>query len=155
MQDQAPAQQNSADVNNKKLYVGNLPYSMTEDDLRNLFGQYGEVTNVTLIIDKMSGRSKGFGFVELADDAAATAAIEAVNNMEVDGRQLVVNVARPMAPRDNRGGSGGFRPRFNDRQGGGSRGGGRGFGGGSDRGFGGGSDRRSGGGGYDRGGYNN
>lgn len=139
MQQNAPAQQN-AEANSKKLYVGNLPYTMSEDDLRNLFSQYGEITNVTLIIDRMSGRSKGFGFVEFSTDEAATAAAEATNNMEFDGRALVVNVARPQAPREDRGG---FRPRFNDR--GGNGGGGRG---GSRGGFGGGNSR-----GGDRGGY--
>jgi RNA recognition motif-containing protein len=137
MQQNTPVQP-SADVNSKKLYVGNLPYSMSEDDLRNLFSQYGEITNVTLIIDRMSGRSKGFGFVEFATDEEATAAAEATNNMEFDGRALVVNVARPQAPREDRGG---FRPRFNDRSGGGNRG----FGGGR------GGDRGNRGG--DRGGY--
>jgi RNA recognition motif-containing protein len=142
MQQNAPAQ-SSTEVNSKKLYVGNLPYSMSEDDLRNLFSQYGEITNVTLIIDRMSGRSKGFGFVEFSADDAAIAAAEATNNMEIDGRAMVVNVARPQAPREDRGG---FRPRFNDRggNGGGSRGGSRGgFGGGrgGDRGgYGGGRD---------------
>lgn len=128
-------QQAAPQMNNKKLYVGNLPYSTSEDDLRNLFGQYGEIVNVTLIIDKMSGRSKGFGFVEFAEEDAATAAIEATNGMELEGRALVVNVARPPAPREDRrggfGGGNGYR--------GGDRGGFRG-GRGGDR------------GGYDRGG---
>lgn len=120
MQQAAPQQ------NNKKLYVGNLPYSTGEDDLRNLFGQYGEIASVTLIIDKMSGRSKGFGFVEFVEEDAATAATEATNGMELEGRALVVNVARPPAPReDRRGGFGGGR--------GGDRGGFRG-GRGGDRG---------------------
>ncbi len=135
-------------VNKNKLYVGNLPYSMTEDDLREMFGQYGQVTQVTLISDKMSGRSKGFGFVEFSDEAAATAAAEAANGQEFNGRALIVNVARPQMPRENRPG-GGF--------GGGSRGG---FGGGGSRGgFGGGGSRGGSRGGYsnnrgnDRGGY--
>jgi RNA recognition motif-containing protein len=131
MQQAAPQQ------NNKKLYVGNLPYSTGEEDLRNLFGQYGEIVSVTLIIDKMSGRSKGFGFVEFTEEDAANAAVEAVNGMELEGRAMVVNVARPPAPREDRrgGGGGGYR---------GGSGGGGGFRGG----------RSSGGdrGGYDRGG---
>jgi RNA recognition motif-containing protein len=138
-------------VNKNKLYVGNLPYTMSEDDLREMFGQYGQVTQVTLITDKMSGRSKGFGFVEFSDEAAATAAAEATNGQDVNGRALMVNVARPQMPRENRPGGGfgggGSRGGF-----GGSRGGSRGgFGGGSSRG--GYSNNRGGDrGGYDRGG---
>jgi RNA recognition motif-containing protein len=135
-------------VNKNKLYVGNLPYSMSEDDLREMFGQYGQVTQVTLITDKMSGRSKGFGFVEFSDEAAATAAAEATNGQDVNGRALMVNVARPQMPRENRPGGfgGGSRGGF-----GGSRGGSRGgFGGGGRGGY---SNNRGGDrGGYDRGG---
>ena len=122
--------QDAPQVNNKKLYVGNLPYNTSEEDLRQLFGQYGEVTSASLITDKMSGRSKGFGFVEFANEEEAQAAVEAVNGMELEERALIVNVARPLQPREDRGG---FRPRFNDNRGGGSRGGfrsGRGGGGG-------------------------
>lgn len=99
--------QPSQEQNNKKVYIGNLPFSMTQDDIANLVAEFGETTSVTLITDKMSGRSKGFGFVEFAEEASANAAIEALNNREIDGRALVVNIARPQAPREN----GGFRPR--------------------------------------------
>jgi len=145
MQQNTPSQ-SSTETNSKKLYVGNLPYSTTEDDLRNLFSQHGELTGATLIIDRMSGRSKGFGFVEFATDEQAIAAVEATNGMEMDGRAMAVNVARPQAPREDRGG---FRPRFgsDNRSGGGFSGGARG---GSRGGFGGGNSR-----GGDRGGYSN
>jgi len=133
-------------VNNNKLYVGNLPYTTTEDDLRSLFSEYGEVSQVTLIIDRMSGRSKGFGFVEFVNEADATKAAEGMNGRDMQGRAMAVNIARPQAPRENRGGGsggGGFRPRFNQ---GGGRGGSGGSGGGRS------NDR----GGYgSRGGYDN
>lgn len=80
-----------------KLYVGNLSYSTKEDDLRKLFEEYGEVTEVNLITE--GGRSKGFGFVTFADDAMAKAAVDALNDKEVDGRNLTVNVARPRKER--------------------------------------------------------
>ena len=83
----------------KKLYVGNLPFSTTEDDLKQMFAPYGEVTTVTIIKDKFSGRSKGFGFVEMSTDEEATKAVEMFNGQDLDGRQIVVNEARPMAPR--------------------------------------------------------
>lgn len=100
-----------------KLYVGNLPYSTTDADLNELFAQYGTVVSATVIMDRDSGRSKGFGFVEFEDDDAAKAAIEALNGKENGGRNLVVNEARPREERprrdDNRGGNGGgsFRQR--------------------------------------------
>ena len=112
----------------KKLYVGNLSYNATDDSLKQLFADAGEVTSANVIIDKMSGRSRGFGFVEMANDAEADAAVEKFNGQEHDGRKLVVNEARPLADRPPRrsfcssGGSGGSRGGF-----GGSRGG---FGGG-------------------------
>ena len=81
--------------NKKKIYVGNLPWSLTSDQLATLFGEFGEVTDAIVITDKMSGRSKGFGFVEFADEAAAEKAIKAMHEKEVEGRNLVVNVARP------------------------------------------------------------
>lgn len=121
-------------VNPKKLFVGNLPYSSSEQELHNLFSQYGEIVSVTLVTDRMSGRSKGFAFVEFADEAAATAAVEGVNGTELDGRALIVNVARPPQPRENRAGSGGggFRPRSGGGFGGGNRGGSSGgYGGGN------------------------
>jgi RNA recognition motif-containing protein len=91
-------------VNPKKLFVGNLPWSMTEDQLTELFSQHGELVSVKLIIDKMSGRSKGIAFVEYATEEMANQAMEAVNGMEVEGRALVVNVARPFQPRERVGG---------------------------------------------------
>ncbi len=77
------------------IYVGNLPFKMTEDDLKQLFSNYGEVTSAKIIIDKMSGRSKGFAFVDMPDDAAAEQAIAETNGKEVMGRPLRVNMARP------------------------------------------------------------
>ncbi len=121
-------------TNNKKLFVGNLPFSATEDQLRDMFGQYGEIVDVKLISDRMTGRSKGFAFVEFADEASAQAAIEGTNGKDMGGRAIVVNVARPPAPREDRG------PRRDF--GGGSRGGfggGRGGYGGNRGGYGGGS----------------
>ena len=88
-----------------KLYVGNLAYSTNEDNLRDAFSQVGTVTNATVIKDKMTGRSKGFGFVEMSDDEA-NRAIEQFNGKELDGRSLVVNEARPLTPREPRGGYG-------------------------------------------------
>ncbi len=83
-----------------KLYVGNLPYTMTTDQLRDLFAEFGEVSDAIVISDRHSGRSKGFGFVEFASEEAAQKAIEAMEGKEVDGRNIVVNVARPKV--DNR-----------------------------------------------------
>ena len=88
-----------------KLYVGNLAYSTNEDNLRDSFSQAGTVTNATVIKDKMTGRSKGFGFVEMSDEDA-NRAIEMFNGKELDGRSLVVNEARPLTPREPRGGYG-------------------------------------------------
>jgi len=85
-----------------KLYVGNLPYSLNQDGLKELFSQAGEVTEAVVIADKFSGRSKGFGFVTMTDDAAAEKAVEMFNGKEVEGRPLTVNVARPMQKRDDR-----------------------------------------------------
>lgn len=98
----------------KKLYVGSLPYSVNETQLRELFEPYGALESVRIINDKMTGRSKGFGFVEFEDSEAATEAIAQVNGKEVDGRSLVVNEARPQT---NRGGG------FGGGGGGGGRGG--------------------------------
>jgi RNA recognition motif-containing protein len=77
------------------IYVGNLPYNSTDDDLRQTFAPYGEVTSANVIADKFTGRSRGFGFVEMPNDEEAKAAIEALNGKDVDGRQLRVNEARP------------------------------------------------------------
>jgi RNA recognition motif-containing protein len=91
----------------KKLYVGNLPYSTTDADLRELFAAVGAVATATVIIDKMSGRSKGFGFVEFENDDDAMKAIDMFNGKDIGGRPLTVNEARPMQPRT--GGFGGDR----------------------------------------------
>jgi len=89
------------------VYVGNLPYTTSSDDLRDLFASYGEVTSANVISDRDSGRSKGFGFVEMADDSAAQTAIEELNGKEMDGRAITVNEARPREDRNNRRGGGG------------------------------------------------
>ena len=91
----------------KNLYVGNMSYDTTEDRLRELFAAHGEVTSVNVITDRYSGRPKGFAFVEMAADEAASAAIAALNEQEVDGRVLRVEEARPRRPRSDRGGYGG------------------------------------------------
>ena len=107
----------------KKLYIGGLSYGTTEDGLRDAFSQAGTVESATIIMDKMTGRSRGFGFVEVATDEEAQAAIEMWNGKELDGRMLTVNEARPMESRPmRREGGGGF-----NRDRGASRGGG-GFG---------------------------
>lgn len=98
----------------KRLYVGNLPYQTTDADLRDAFSQAGTVESATVIMDKMSGRSKGFGFVEMSDDDGANKAIEMFNGKDFGGRNVVVNEARPMEPRAPRqGGFGGGRGRDN------------------------------------------
>lgn len=97
-----------------KLYVGNLPYSTSEEDLRSLFSQHGTVDSVAVITDRDTGRSKGFGFVEFSDDGEARSAIQALSGQEFNGRALTVNEARP-------------------KTGGGGGGGGRGYGGGGGR----------------------
>lgn len=84
------------------IYIGNLPYNTSEDDLRDLFSAHGEVSSVNIIIDRDSGRSKGFGFVEMPDKAQAESAINAINQTDVSGRSVRVNEARPR--NDNRGG---------------------------------------------------
>ncbi|MGE0483716.1 MAG: RNA recognition motif domain-containing protein [Gammaproteobacteria bacterium] len=89
------------------LYVGNLPYSVTEDQLRDTFAAYGEVARVNLITDKFSGQSKGFAFVEMPDNAAADAAIKALNDTQMGGRNIKVNQAKPRGERPAGGGGGG------------------------------------------------
>jgi len=96
----------------KKLYVGSLPYSVDENQLRELFEGYGALQSARIINDKMTGRSKGFGFVEFEESDAAQKAIDEVNGKDVDGRSLVVNEARPQTDRGFGGGSGGQRPRY-------------------------------------------
>lgn len=112
----------------KNIYVGNLPYDTTGDDLVQLFQTYGTVTSGQVIIDKFSGRSRGFGFVEMANDDEAQAAIDALNGTPYGGRPLTVNEARP---REDRGGRGGYGGGGGGRGGYGDGGGGRGgYGGG-------------------------
>jgi RNA recognition motif-containing protein len=91
------------------IYVGNLPWSVSDEDLRELFVAYGEVSSARVITDRDSGRSRGFGFVEMPTDSEAEAAIAGLNGNEVDGRALNVNQARPRADRRDRGGNGGRR----------------------------------------------
>jgi cold-inducible RNA-binding protein len=133
-----------------KLYVGNLPYSVRDSDLEQSFGQFGSVTSAKVMMERDTGRSKGFGFVEMGSDAEAQAAIEGMNGSPLGGRSLVVNEARPMEPRPPR--SGGFGGGREGGFGGGREGGGGGFrspygGGGA------GGGRREGGGGGGRGGF--
>lgn len=123
----------------KKLYVGNLPYSVDSSELQQMFMPYGNVVSAQIISDRETGRSKGFGFVEMANDDEAQAAITAMNGKDNGGRPLTVNEARPKEERGG-GGGGGFR-------GGGGGGGRGGYGGGGGGGYGGGG----GGGGRDRG----
>jgi len=135
-----------------KLYVGNLPYNVRDDDLNQAFSQYGAVNSAKVMMERDTGRSKGFGFVEMGSDAEAQAAIQGMHGQSLGGRSLVVNEARPMEARPPRmdGGFGGGR-----REGGFGGGGRRegGFGGGNEGGFRSpyGTGRRDGGGG--RGGY--
>lgn len=84
----------------KKIYVGNLPYQTTEQELETMFSEYGQVNSVAIIIDRQTGRSRGFGFVEMENEAKAAAAIEGLNKTEMGGRNLVVNEARERAPRE-------------------------------------------------------
>jgi hypothetical protein len=121
-----------------KLYVGNLPYSVRDNDLEQAFSQFGTVTSAKVMMERDTGRSKGFGFVEMGSDAEAQAAINGMNGQPLGGRSVVVNEARPMEARPPR--SGGY--------GGGGGGGGYGGGGGGGGGYGGGG----GGGGYGGGG---
>jgi hypothetical protein len=124
-----------------KLYVGNLPYTVRDEDLQQAFGEFGAITSAKVMMERDTGRSKGFGFVEMGSDAEAQAAIAGMNGQSLGGRSITVNEARPMEARPPR--TGGF-------------GGGGGYGGGGDRsgggGYGGGGGGRSGGGGYGGGG---
>jgi len=112
------------------IYVGNLSWQMTDEDLRTLFEQYGSVTSAKIVKDKVSGRSKGFGFVEMPDDTEAQNALSSLYDSEVLGRKIIVNEAQPK-PQNGGGGGGGFKKRS--------------FGGGGGN---------SGGGGYKKGGFN-
>ena len=150
-----------------KLYVGNLPYSVRDEDLQQSFGQFGAVTSAKVMMERDTGRSKGFGFVEMASDAEAQAAINGMNGQPLGGRSVVVNEARPMEARPPRtggfgGGGGGYGGGAGGGGGGGygGGGGGRSSGGGSEGGFrspygggGAGGGRSGGGGGGGRGGY--
>ncbi len=129
----------------KKLYVGNLPYSVRDGDLEQAFGQFGAVTSAKVMMERDTGRSKGFGFVEMGTDEEAVAAVNGMNGQPLGGRSIVVNEARPMEDRPPRTGGFGGGGR---REGGGGYGGGAGGGGG----YGGGGGRREGGGGYGGGG---
>src|ERR1700749_3234993 len=93
----------------KKLYVGNLPFTATEQEISETFAQCGTVESIKIITDRDTGRSKGFGFVEMSSDAEATAAINKFNGMDMGGRPMTVNEAKPMAPREGGGGGGGRR----------------------------------------------
>jgi len=106
----------------KRIYVGNLPFSATSDDVQNLFAEYGSVTEVHLVTDRQTGQPRGFGFVEMEDDAAADTAVGELNNKDFQGRNLKVNEARPRESRGGGGGGGGY-----------GGGGGGGYGGGSGR----------------------
>ncbi len=124
-------------MSNNKLYVGNLPFNVTEPDLQDLFGQAGTVSDVLLVQDKFTGKSRGFAFVTMSSDSEAQSAIDQFHGKAMEGRPLTVNIARPREERSGGGGGGGGRS-FERRSGGGG-----GYGGG-------GGDRR--GGGRDRGG---
>lgn len=138
-----------------KLYVGNLPYSVRDSDLEQSFGQFGSVTSAKVMMERDTGRSKGFGFVEMGSDAEALAAVEGMNGAPLGGRSLVVNEARPMEPRPPR--TGGFGGGGGGYGGGGREGGGGGGGGGFRSPYGGGGAgggrREGGGGGGGRGGF--
>jgi len=149
----------------KKLYVGNLPYSVRDGDLEQAFGQFGSVTSAKVMMERDTGRSKGFGFVEMGSDEEAQSAINGMNGQPLGGRSVVVNEARPMEERPPRSGGGGFGGGGGRREGGGGGYGGGGGGrreGGGESGFrspygsgprgggggNGGGGRREGGGGY-------
>ncbi|NCP40522.1 MAG: RNA-binding protein [Rhodoferax sp.] len=114
-----------------KLYVGNLPYSFRDDDLQQAFAAHGTVTSAKVMMERDTGRSKGFGFVEMGSDAEAQTAINAMNGQQYGGRGIVVNEARPMEPRPPRSGGGFGGGGGGGGYGGGSRSGGGGYGGGS------------------------
>ncbi|RIX82348.1 RNA recognition motif domain-containing protein [Acidovorax cavernicola] len=137
----------------KKLYVGNLAYSVRDNDLEQAFGEFGSIVSAKVMMERDTGRSKGFGFVEMGTDAEALSAIEGMNGASLQGRALTVNEARPMEARPPRTGGGGYGG-GGGGYGGGGRSGGGGYGGGGGGGYGGGG--RGDGGGYGgggRGGY--
>lgn len=119
------------------IYVGNIPWTTTNDELADMFGQYGQVTKAQVITDRETGRSRGFGFVEMASEEEAQAAIAAMNNQDFGGRPLTVNIAKPREAGGSGGGGGGGRSGYGGS--GGRSGGGRGgYGGGGGGGYGGG-----------------
>ena len=129
-----------------KLYVGNLPYTVRDEDLQQSFGEFGSMTSAKVMMERDTGRSKGFGFVEMGSDAEAQAAIAGMNGQSLGGRSITVNEARPMEARPPRtGGFGGGGGGYGGGGGGGDRSGGGGYGGG-------GGGRSGGGGGYGGGG---
>ncbi len=137
------------------IFVGSLPFKIEEGDLQTIFEEYGEVTSVRIITDKFSGRSKGFGFIEMPSDEDAKKAIEHLNGAELEGRTIVVNESEERKPREggfNRGGGGGGFNRGGSGGGGGFNRGGSGGGGGFNRGGGDGGFNRGGGAGNKRGG---
>jgi hypothetical protein len=129
-----------------KLYVGNLPYTVRDEDLQQSFGEFGSITSAKVMMERDTGRSKGFGFVEMGSDAEAQAAIAGMNGQSLGGRSITVNEARPMEARPPRSGG------FGGGGGGGGYGGGDRSGGGGGGGYGGGGGRSGGGGGYGGGG---
>ena len=136
-----------------KLYVGNLPYTVRDEDLQQSFGEFGSITSAKVMMERDTGRSKGFGFVEMGSDAEAQAAIAGMNGQSLGGRAITVNEARPMEARPPRtGGFGGGGGGYGGGGGGGDRTGGGGYGGGGGR-SGGGGGGYGGGGGGGRGGY--
>src|SRR4249920_1947198 len=134
------------------IYVGNLNWNMTSDDLNNLFAPYGEVVSAKIVTDKFNNnRSKGFGFVEMSDDEAARTAISSLNDTDIQGRKIVVNESAPRKEGDGGGGGGYKKKSFGGGGGGGYRGGGSGGGSRGGSGGGGGYNRNRGeGGGYNR-----
>ena len=132
------------------IYVGNLSWSMTDEDLNSLFSDYGTVTSAKILKEKNTGRSKGFGFVEMEDEEAAKTAIATLNESEVQGRKLIVNESqpRPEGGGYKKSGGGGYGGGGGRSSGGGYGGGGRSSGGGYGSGSGGGGYKKSGGGGY-------
>ena len=138
-----------------KLYVGNLPYTVRDEDLQQSFGAFGSITSAKVMMERDTGRSKGFGFVEMGNDAEAQAAIAGMNGQSLGGRAITVNEARPMEarpPRTGGFGGGGGGGGYGGGGGGGERSGGGGYGGGGGR-SGGGGGGYGGGGGGGRGGY--
>jgi len=97
------------------IYVGNLSFDTSEENLRQAFEAHGEVSSVNIITDKYSGKSRGFGFVEMSDDDAAQSTIEAMNGQDIDGRTIVVSEAKPRQDRGSRGGGGGYRDNKRNR----------------------------------------